>query len=116
MYPVREYYKTAIENEAVFRNILRDLKEMRFKRPMGMYLPEDLDTESDLRDLFDKYSSGRRQGKFTIVNFTRPENNSAVIEFQNIALLLGAGAGLMYLVNEDGSVEFQEQTFRRCCY
>lgn len=38
MFPVQNYYQIARENEEVFRNVLRDLKANRAKRPMGSYV------------------------------------------------------------------------------
>ena len=108
MFPVQDYFQTARENEAVFRNILKDLKINRAKRPMGVYVPEDLETESSLDIIFDKYSKGNRYGKFTITNFTRPQKDATTIEFKDVATLSGGGAELEYLVQEDDSVEFQK--------
>ena len=48
MYNAKKYYQTARENEEVFRNILRDLRDNRAIRPMGEYVPENLETEIEL--------------------------------------------------------------------
>ena len=56
---VQNYYQTAIENEEIFRNVLRDLRDHRKERPMGRYVPEDLETEADLHDIFSRYSQVR---------------------------------------------------------
>lgn len=102
------YYKTAIENEEVFRNILRDLKNHKKERPMGRFIPEDLDTKSKLDDIFLKYSEGQRIGKFTILNFLRHSKDIATISFQDVAVLSGDGAELEYIVSEDNSVRYKE--------
>lgn len=108
MLPVQSYYQAARENEAVFRNLLRDLRDNRAKRPMGAYVPENLETEIELDEIFKKYSEGLRYGIFTITDFTRPDKAKATIGFEDIATLSGGGAELEYLVKEDNSVEYQK--------
>ena len=107
------YFPRAIANEAVFRNILRDLiyvdprnNSNRDRRPMGFLIPKDLDTESDLEAIFDKYSRGEMKGKFTIADFTRNEN-LATIAF--VVGLSGPGAELEYLVNADNSIKYKRK-------
>jgi hypothetical protein len=107
----QDYYQVARENEVVFRNVLRDLKDNRERRPGGRYVPHDLDTELVLDEFFLKYSEGDRNGRFSITNFERPDKSKAVIKFQDIAPLSGGGAGLEYLVKEDNSVEYQRPAF-----
>jgi len=109
MFSVQDYYQTARENEEVFRNILRDLRDNKQERPMGYYVPRNLETEAPLEDLFRRYSKGIRRGIFTVCNFTMPDKDSATIMFEDIAFLSGGGAELEYLVKEDNSVEFQKQ-------
>ena len=111
MLGVRDYYKIARENEVVFRNVLRDLRDNRTERPMGTYVPEDLETELNLDEIFQKYSEGQRMGIFTITSFTRPEKSKATIGFQDIAFLSGGGAELEYLIKKDNSVEYQKPVF-----
>lgn len=108
---VQDYYQTARENEAVFRNVLRDLRDQRTKRPMGQYVPEDLETEARLDEIFKRYSEGIRLGIFTITSFSRPEKTKATIGFEDVAILSGGGAELEYLVKEDNSVEYQKPVF-----
>jgi hypothetical protein len=99
---VRDYLNTAKENEAVFRSILRDLKNNRKTRPMGMYVPESLQTEAPLEEIFRLYSEGRRYGIFSICDFgiERVGNETfAIISFQDVACLSGGGATLRYAVN-----------------
>ena len=111
MLPVQSYYQAARENEAVFRNLLRDLRDNRAKRPMGHFIPEDLNPEATLDEIFQKYSEGQRFGRFTITTFTRPKIDTATIGFQDIAPISGGGATLEYLVKEDNSVEYQKPAF-----
>ena len=111
MLPVQSYYQSARENEVVFRNLLRDLRDNRAKRPMGHFIPEDLDAEATLDTIFQKYSEGLRYGRFTITDFTRPDKAKATIGFRDIATLSGGGATLEYLVKEDNSVEYQRPAF-----
>ena len=102
---VQDYYQTARENERVFRNILRDLRDNREKRPMGTFVPRDLKTELPLEEMFREHSEGNRYGRFTITEFTRQQAR-ATIGFQDIACLSGGGAELAYLVKDD-SVQFE---------
>jgi hypothetical protein len=102
------YYQTARENEKIFRNILRDLKENREHRGGWLFIPCDIDAESSLEELFHKYSKGNRYGIFTITDFTRPKKRSAKISFEDSACLSGGGATLEYKVNEDNSVKYKK--------
>lgn len=111
MAPLHDYRKAARENEAVFRNVLRDMRNHREERPMGKYIPEDLETEAPLDEIFAKYSEGNRHGRFTIGNFVRPAKDSAKISFRDIATLSGGGGELEYRVMEDDSVEFKGHGF-----
>ncbi len=108
MMSAQDYFKIARENEEVFRNVLRDLRDQREERPMGIYVPEDLETEASLDEIFQKYSEGDRTGIFTIASFSRPEETKATIRFQDIAQLSGGGAELAYLVNNDNSVKYEK--------
>ncbi len=103
-----DYFETARENEDVFRNILRDLRDNKAKRPMGLYIPKNLEIEGNLEDIFQRYSKGERYGIFTITSFKMPTRDTAFIEFQDIATLSGGGAELEYLVNQDNSVEYKK--------
>lgn len=94
------YFQVAKDNEGVFRNILRDMKDNREQRPMGFYVPKDLETEAELETIFGKYSSGDRFGIFTITDFII-EDDVATIEFEDLAVLSGGGAELRYSVNGD---------------
>ena len=113
MFSVQGYYKTARENEEVFRNVLRDLRDNREKRPMGIYVPKDLETEASLDQIFEKYSEGIRVGIFTITSFSRPEKTRAKLKFQNITLFSGGGTELEYLVNDDNSVKYEKPGWTR---
>lgn len=106
-----DYFQIARENEEVFRNVLRDLKGNRGIRPMGMYIPQDLDTEASLDEIFGKYSRGERSGRFRITSFSRPEKSKATIGFDDVVPLSGGGAELEYLVNEDKSVKYEKPVF-----
>ena len=106
------YFEAARGNEVVFRNVLRDLKENKAERPMGIYIPEDLETEVELETIFEKYSSEVGYGMFTITNFAVSEG-IATVEFQHLATMSGGGASLKYFVLAD-TVEYweKEYTFR----
>lgn len=92
-----DYATVAQAHEEVFRAVLRDLKMNRDKRPMGYYVPEDLETETTLDKIIRKYSTGDRYGIFTIVNFA-VDNGNAIIDFQDIACMSGGGATLVYKI------------------
>jgi len=108
MFNFEDYYHIARENETVFRNVLRDLRDQRAHRPIGCIVPSDLETDATLERIFEKYSNGERTRKFTIVSFSMPENAKAVIGFKDAAPLSGGGAELEYLVNADGSVIYDK--------
>lgn len=117
MYKVEKYIQTAVQNEKVFRNILRDLRDNREKRPMGQYISEYLDPEMDFFNFLVTYSMGNRYGSFTICNFTiqkkdilRDEKDIATIAFSTEKYpLSGGGAILEYLVNTDKSVCYKRE-------
>ncbi|MBI4918675.1 hypothetical protein HY837_02005 [archaeon] len=98
-----EYFKTAKENELVFRGVLEDMKRnsnsLFSMRPGKFCIPRDLDTTSSLEDLFKKYSEGNRYGKFTITDFT-VKDNEAVISFRDVAALSGGGSAWVYETKE----------------
>ena len=102
---VRDYRETAEINERVFRNILRDLKRNREDRPMGDYIPKDLETEASVQEIVHMYSEGDRHAIFTILHFLR-EGERASIVFEDKANMSGGGAELEYKVGEEDSVEF----------
>lgn len=106
MIPVKDYSPVMKENEEVFRNILRDLKGNRTKRPMGILVPEDLQTEIPLKEIFNAYSAGNRYGIFTVCDFQR-EKEGALLAFKNVACMSGGGAVLEYIVGDDNSVRYK---------
>lgn len=102
---LRDYRKEAEKNEAVFRNVLKDLRGNRDHRPMGSYVPGDLESDRSIQDIFRMYSEGDRYGRFTILDFSR-EGETARITFENKAFMSGGRAEIEYLVMQDDSVEF----------
>ena len=108
MFRVKDYRPMAAGKEEVLRAILVDMKNNRQTREMGRLIPEDLETDVSVEELFVRYSDGVRHGLFTILNFQRPDEKTAVISFQNVAGLSGDGAELIYNVNEDGTVIYKE--------
>jgi len=89
-----DYFETARANEAVFRNILRNLAKGN-----RAYVPRNLETELPLEELFDKYSRGNRYGIFTITDFRISSTGVAVISYEDIATLSGGGATLSYKIS-----------------
>ena len=73
---------------------------------MGFYVPQDLETELSLEEMFGEYSAGERHGRFTICNFTKPSKGFATISFEDVATLSGGGAELEYFFKSDGSVKY----------
>ena len=101
------YLNDAQENEEVFRNILRDLKMNRGIRPMGGYIPTDLETEIPLKEIFFRYSPGNRMGVFTIFDF-KVDGKSAIIHFENITAMSSGGASFKYRIKKDNQVAYFE--------
>ena len=103
----KNYFQEARENEEIFRNILMDVKTNRGTLPRGEYIPQEIDIEMELEDIFKTYSDpmGYRAGRFTIFNFSRPNGEEAIFSF---GALLKGGAELEYLVKQDNSVEFRK--------
>jgi len=104
----RDYLGDAIENEEVFRNILR-----RF--PADFLKSQALDPEASLKDIYDQFSTGDRYAKWTILDFRKgPSNepllqlaeNEVMFSFEDIACLSGSGSTNVYKVNPDNSVDF----------
>lgn len=105
MLTISNYLSIAIENEIIFKNILRDMRNHRELRPMGIFIPHDLDSESSINEIFQKYSTGRRHGKFTICNFII-NNGIAILSYRDVAPLSGGGSVYKYKVNDDKTVTF----------
>lgn len=98
----KKYYATAMNNEEIFRNILKDLRDNKGKRPMSMYIPERIHTDLPIKEIFKRYSEGNRLGQFTIGDFSVSEDKSkANISFYDIACMSGGGAELEYIVKEN---------------
>ncbi|MDD4901568.1 MAG: hypothetical protein PHE24_00305 [Patescibacteria group bacterium] len=101
---VNNYLPVAKSNEATFRGILKDLLINKKERPGGFYVPDDLETEAKIETIFEKYSQGKRNGGFTITDFT-VSLELATISFADIACLSGGGATLQYSVNS-GEIKY----------
>lgn len=109
MISLQDYFQRARDNQEVFRNILRDLRVAKEIRPQGQYIPQDLNPEAELEKIFDNYSLGNRHGKFTILDFTRPNSEAATIAYENIYVGSGGGALLTYAVGDDNSISLRGQ-------
>ncbi len=107
MLPVENYLKIARNNEAIFRSVLKDLKNNCDQRPGGCYIPDDLEIEASLEVIFEKYSLGDRYGIFTITDF-QVDGENVTIGFKDVAFLSGGGAVLRYLM-KNGAVEYSKQ-------
>lgn len=105
MFGSTDYRKEASAHEDVFRKVLTDLKEHRAERPMGHFVPEDLDTTASIDEIFERYSKGVRHGIFTILNFS-VEGDTASISFKDVAPLSGEGGELKYKIDEDRNVQY----------
>lgn len=104
MIQVQDYLPAARQHEPVFRAILRDLRDKRQERPGGTYVPQDLETELPLEDLFARYSAGHRMGKFTVARFS-VEGDEATIAFRDVAPMSGGGAEVIYRIRDGLPVE-----------
>jgi hypothetical protein len=107
MMNARDYRPIVLANEAVFRNILRDMRGDEKRRPRSKYIPQDLETEAAINVLFEKYSTGNRYGRFSITDFSMPSKDSAIIVFADVACMSGGGGKLEYSVKPDNSLEFK---------
>lgn len=75
---------------------------------MSSYIPEKIETEAPLYEIYKIYSKGERYGKFSITNFRveQAENKRfAFISFENLTRLHGGGATLRYEV-KNGEVAY----------
>ncbi len=104
---IKNYLPIAVENEGVFRAVLRDLKGNSHQRPGGLFVPKDLEAEKPLQEIFQKYSTGQRRGIFTITEFSVSEDGLARITFANEAPLSGGGARLRYKIVSRDEVSYQ---------
>jgi hypothetical protein len=98
-----DYFGSARKNEAVFRNILRDLNANREIRPAKNSIPKHIETEAPLEAILEKYSTGPG---FTIIDFGREEDNAGIVYQKNFDNPFDGGASIIYKVNPDYSVVF----------
>ena len=100
----------ARENEKVFRNVLRDLRDNRDNRPQGRSIPEDLNPEGPLEDILYDDTKRPNTGRFSIRDVTMmTEINCLWIEWRiypNPKSGSGVGAQYHYRINPDNSVEY----------
>lgn len=126
---LNNYLPVAKEHEAIFRNVLRDIKnrwDWGYKRSVG------LNTNAPLEKIFNKHSTGNRHGKWTLLGFVMGpqcisgykvldrrgrvtqvlspdwflEPGQLLISHEDIATLSGQGQTDLYEINEDGTVRF----------
>ena len=102
-----DYRPIVKANEAIFRNILRDMRGDEKRCTRSLFIPKDLETEASIDVLFEKYFTGNRYGIFSITDFSMPSKDSAIIAFADVACMSGGGGELEYSVNPDNSVEFK---------
>lgn len=107
MFRVKDYRATAAGNKEILKAVLADMKLNKQSREKGELIPNELDSDVSVEELFARYSEGTRHGAFTILNFNRPDKKTAIISFQNVASLSGGGAELVYDVHEDGTVTYK---------
>ncbi|MEK6892672.1 MAG: hypothetical protein AABX07_00545 [Nanoarchaeota archaeon] len=100
----RDYLKDASKYESIFRAILRDfISRARHNK----IIPEEIDVESNLEELFRTYSSGERNGLFSILDF-QVFNDRAIIAFENIDYHSKGGSGveIRHRIKSPDSVEY----------
>ena len=56
-----KYLSIARQNEKIFKAILQDLREHKQERPLGCLIPLNLDAESTIEEIYEKYSLGNRE-------------------------------------------------------
>lgn len=106
MESLQDYRAEAQKHEDIFQQVLRDLRENKDTRPGGIFIPQDLDTDASIEDIWKKYSEGVRRGIFTILNFERPNKETVYLSFQDVAPMSGGGAKLKYSIDEDNKIHF----------
>ena len=104
MFTVHNYFPVARANEAVFRNVLRDLRDKQ--RPL---VPKNLETEAPLEEILQKYSHDAGFG-FSITDFSMGWwlGRKAAIDYQNVVPFSGGGIKLKYSVKKDSSVRYKK--------
>ena len=108
---VQSYFNQAMQNEAIFREVLRDLRERRKERICGNVIPANLETEAGLDSIFEAYSDGYRNGKFTIVDFRVTRQGTAEITFQSMEPITGCGAKFEYKLLPKNKVRYYGPVF-----
>ncbi len=103
------YFEIAKKNEWSYREILKDIVDNNHSFPevVKRIIPKDIDLELSLKEIFEKYSSGEREGKFTIVNFSMKTEDYAVIVLKNFSNDSPLEATLGYEVDKNGSVNYR---------
>lgn len=108
MWKQRDYLETAKRNEVVFRNILRGINPNILKA-------RELDLEAPIDKIYEKYSTGDRYGRWTILDFRVGPSNSrlapleedeALFASEDIAMLSGSGSVNKFKIGPDDSVKF----------
>lgn len=102
---LENYREQALKNEEIFRKILKDLKFHKHNRPMGAYIPDDLDTKSSIDNILTKYSQKTRKQTFQILDFF-VDKDKAHISFEKNKNNSGGGAELIYNIN-DNKIKYQ---------
>ena len=112
---IPDYYEDARAHEAVFRAVLRDIKNRIW---LPLIAPGKLDPEAPLDDILATYSPidpAQRYERFTIIDFRKGPSDSlvkltqdeAMICLENMGTLSGNGALLGYIVKPNKSVKYR---------
>ncbi len=98
---IKDYRDVAKANEQIFRALLKDLKERN---------KLNLDAELPIERIFAVCSSGNRNDLFTILNFQRPDADTAIISFEHIDYNSRGGSGMeiRYKIKNDNSIEYEK--------
>ena len=106
-YPVINYFDVAKQHEIVFRGILNDLEGYRLHRPRGEFIPVRLDTHSPIEHIYELYSTGDREGKFTICAFELVSPAVAQFVFKTCSEKRGGGALLEYFLDKSVNPQYR---------
>ena len=103
MIVIQDCYERALRHERVFRAVVQDIAENRLARPMGQYVPEDLDSTVPLETLLRR---DRNDNGFVIADFKMMEPQRVLISFMNCGALSGGGAELVYQITKEDTVNY----------
>ena len=105
---LKNYFTQAEKYESIYRALLKDLEDNRLQRPLGGIIPENLHISESLEKLFETFSSGNRNGKFTILDF-QVNGEKAIIAYECIdrESMGGNGVEIIYKISEGSKAVYE---------